>query len=104
MLSGVMLIIVTMFAVLGAYYLSDLLTQGLFRHKRLQDAVVLVAAQTQEEVWSGVLDTRKKLPDAHVVVLCPPELQLQPLEPGMKGVLFATTETLSATVQELLAI
>ena len=27
MLSGVMLIIVTMFAVLGAYYLSDLLTK-----------------------------------------------------------------------------
>lgn len=104
MLSGVMLIIVTMFAVLGAYYLSDLLTESLFRRKRFQDAVLLVAAQTQEEVWSGVLDARKKLPDAHVVVVCPAELQLQPLEPGMQGVLFATADTLGSTVRELLAI
>ena len=34
MLSGVMLIIVTMFAVLGAYYLSDLLTNCLFRRRK----------------------------------------------------------------------
>ena len=38
MLSGVMLIIVTMFAVLGAYYLSDLLTNCLFRRRKADDA------------------------------------------------------------------
>ena len=46
MLSGVMLIIVTMFAVLGAYYLSDLLTNCLFRRRKAAEALVV------RQLWS----------------------------------------------------
>ena len=50
MLSGVMLIIVTMFAVLGAYYLSDLLTNCLFRRRKAAEALVVLRADTSEQL------------------------------------------------------
>ena len=53
MLSGVMLIIVTMFAVLGAYYLSDLLTNCLFRRRKAAEALVVLRADTSEQMWAG---------------------------------------------------
>lgn len=99
MLSGVMLIVVTMFAVLGAYYLSDLLTNRLLRRKASGDAVVVLRAQSNEQVWAGVLDARAALPDAAVVVLRARESTLMPPQAGMRGVAFATPETLAGTIQ-----
>ncbi len=98
MLSGVMLIVVTMFAVLGAYYLSDLLTGHLLRRKRARPLVV-VEAESGEQLWSGVLDVRAVLPDAPVVVLCEQREALPPPGAGLRGVAFATPETLGRVVQ-----
>ena len=95
MWNGVMLIVVTMFAVLGAYYLSDLLMQGCARRRKVQDSVVLLAADTPESMWSGVLEIRGKMPEMPVMILCPPGAEMQRLEPGMKGVQFVTRETMS---------
>ena len=89
MLSGVMLIIVTMFAVLGAYYLSDLLTNCLFRRRKAAEALVVLRADTSEQMWAGVLDARAALPDTAVVVLC---------------VAFATPDTLAQVVQAQLTV
>lgn len=94
MLSGVMLIIVTMFAVLGAYYLSDLLTNCLFRRRKAAEALVVLRADTSEQMWAGVLDARAALPDTAVVVLCPQEDAFTPPGAGMRGVAFATPDTL----------
>ena len=77
MLSGVMLIIVTMFAVLGAYYLSDLLTNCLFRRRKAAEALV---------------------------VLCPQEDAFTPPGAGMRGVAFATPDTLAQVVQAQLKV
>ena len=89
MLSGVMLIIVTMFAVLGAYYLSDLLTNCLFRRRKAAEALVVLRADTSEQMWAGVLDARAALPDTAVVVLCPQEDAFTPPGAGMRGVAYA---------------
>ena len=98
MLSGVMLIIVTMFAVLGAYYLSDLLTNC------LAEALVVLRADTSEQMWAGVLDARAALPDTAVVVLCPQEDAFTPPGAGMRGVAFATPDTLAQVVQAQLTV
>ena len=101
MLSGVMLIIVTMFAVLGAYYLSDLLTNCLFRRRKAAEALVVLRADTSEQMWAGVLDARAALPDTAVVVLCPQEDAFTP--PGA-GMAFATPDTLAQVVQAQLKV
>lgn len=99
MLSGIMLIIVTMFAVLGAYYLSDLLTACLFKSKTESRVAVLLAADRMEDVWNGVLDLRARIPQSTIVILCQtlPADTLR-LEPSMQGVVFATPETLAEVV------
>ena len=45
MLSGILLILVTMLAVLGAYYLTELASQADAKRKTLKNAVVLLCAQ-----------------------------------------------------------
>lgn len=105
MLSGIMLIIVTMFAVLGAYYLSDLLTGCLFKSNAKNRVAVLLATERVEDVWNGVLDLRARIPQSTIVILCqtlPDESQR--LEPSMQGVLFATADTLADVVCRQLAV
>lgn len=99
MLSGVMLIVVTMFAVLGAYYLSDLLTGCLFRRRKAEDALVVLRAETGDRMWSGVLDVRAVLPDIPVVVLCAEGETVSPPGAGVRGVALATPETLAEVVE-----
>ncbi len=103
MLSGVMLIVVTMFAVLGAYYLSDLLTRCLLRRKGTRDAVVVLRARTGERLWSDVLDLRALLPDLPVVVLCGKDGT--PVPPGteLRGVTMATADTLADSIRSQFA-
>ena len=99
MLSGVMLIIVTMFAVLGEYYLSDVLTRSLFHTRQIRNAVVLVATDSPEQMWAGVLDTRAKLPESEIILLCANANTIQPeLEPSMQSVTFATPDTIGDAV------
>lgn len=104
MLSGIMLIIVTMFAMLGAYYVSDLLTNFFIKKAKLKNAVVLLAAQSSEEMWNGVLNVRTKMPESVVVVLCAETLECQRLEPSMKGVLFATPQSIGEVICKAFAI
>lgn len=105
MLSGVMLIVVTMFAVLGAYYLSDLLTACLFRSGAQNHVSVMPAGERVEDLWNSVLDLRARVPQSTIVVLCqtlPQECTR--LEPSMQDVIFATPDTLSDVVCSQLAM
>ncbi|MEF9969651.1 MAG: hypothetical protein RSD54_02000 [Ruthenibacterium sp.] len=105
MLSGVMLIIVTMFAVLGAYYLSDLLTGCLFKTAQVHSAVVLLATDSPEQMWNSVLEMRSRLPDSEIVILCQNRDDIpEQLEAGMQRVLFATPDTVSEMLCGCLAI
>lgn len=104
MLSGVLLILVTMLAVLGAYYLTELATQAGAKRKTLKNAVVLLGVQDAEQMWGAVLDARAKLPDAALVVLSPKAAENQKLEPSMKGITFASPATVGEEICRLLAV
>lgn len=97
-----MLIVITMFAVLGAYYLSDVLMRGMARAGHTDSAVVLLAADTPESMWSGVMDVRGKLPELPVVIVCPERAQPRRLEPGMRGVRFVSSDGLAPELREAL--
>ena len=70
----------------------------------LKNAVVLLAAGSTEEMWSNVLNVRTRLPESSVIVLCEKQMDLARLEPGMKGVVFASPETVGETVCSQLAV
>lgn len=104
MRSGIVLIVVTTFAALGVYYLLELAAGALFRRGKLKNAVVLLAAGSTEEMWSNVLNVRARLPESSVIVLCEKEMDLVRLEPGMKGVVFASPDTVGETVCSQLSV
>lgn len=104
MLSGVMLIVVTMFAVLGAYYLSDLLTVCFFKTKQVHSAVVLWATDSPEQMWNSVLEMRSKMPDSEIIIMrLSAEFAQEKQEPSMQRVLFATPETVGNVLCDCLA-
>lgn len=103
MISVLMLIIVTVFAVLGAYYLSDLFTASVFRPKHVQRVAVLLGTDHMEDMWNGVLDLRSRMPHTKIIVLCPEETPTcQRLEPSLRDVVFATPDTVGDVVCEQL--
>ena len=84
--------------------MSDLLTNCLFRRKAAE-ALVVLRADTSEQMWAGVLDARAALPDTAVVVLFPQEDAFTPPGAGMRGgVAFATPDTLAQVVQAQLKV
>jgi len=102
MLDGVMLILVTMFAVLGAYYLSEVLAEALLRDKDARAVAVVAAGDDPAKLWSSVLDVRVRLPRSTVIVVSDrPELCT--LEPGLQDVLFTAPDALGAAVCAALA-
>lgn len=98
MLDGVMPIVVTTFAVLGIYFLWDMLARALAGRREPINAVVVWAPAGQDAAWGTVLDLRSRLPDARIVVLTPGPTAMERLEPGMKDVCFATPDTLAQAV------
>ncbi|MEF9865348.1 MAG: hypothetical protein RR576_11235 [Oscillospiraceae bacterium] len=99
MLSGVMLIVITMFAVLGAYFLSDVLTSCIFKSGKIPKAIVLLSTGKLDEMWNGITDIRQKNPECDIIVLCSGAMdEKERLEPSMRGVSFATKETIGTTL------
>ena len=98
MLSGVALIVVMMFAVLGVYFLSDTLAR-LWCGERPKNTVILLAADSPEEMWSGVLNIRSRFPSGEIIVLHKKDgLGNLRLEASMKGVRFATVSDVGEVV------
>lgn len=104
MLSGVMLIIVTMFAVLGAYYLSDLLTNCLFRRRKAAEALVVLRADTSEQMWAGRAGCTRGFAGHRGGGAVPAGGRFTPPGAGMRGVAFATPDTLAQVVQAQLKV
>lgn len=98
MVNEMTLIALTAFAALGVYFLGTLLAQGIADRKKPLNAVVVWAPEGQEAAWGAVLDLRRRMPDANIVVLTPRAPALRQMEPGMEGVTFATPQTLAQTV------
>ena len=104
MLSGVALIVVMMFDVLGVYFLSDALAH-LWCAERTDHAIVLLAVDSPEELWSRVLDIRSRMPAAEIVVMHHNEgLASMRLEASMEGVRFATAENVGDVICRCLAL
>lgn len=105
MFGSIMLVIVTLFAVIGAYYLSDLMTNYLFRTKLPRRMAIVLAADSMETMWNSVLNVRAKLPHSEIIVLCAEELQnAQVLAPSLQDVTFATPDTVGELVQRQLML
>lgn len=99
MLSGVMLIIVTMFAVLGAYFLSDVLTECIFKKNSAPKVIVVLAGGNAEQVWNSVVDAKTKMPDTEIIVLCNEEpLRCQEVVPSLRGVSYASADNLNQVI------
>jgi hypothetical protein len=97
----VALIIVTAFAVWGAYCLAELLAQCLRRPSEMPRSprlVAVLAADTLPEVWSGVLDVRTQWPTCPVIVVSDTDEAWQGIEQAMQGVLFTSPDTLGDAV------
>jgi hypothetical protein len=95
------LIVVTAFAVWGAYCLAELLGQCLCRPQKTPHGsrlVAVLAADTLPEVWNGVLDVRTQWPTCPVIVVSDTDEAWQGLEQTMQGVLFAVPDTLGDAV------
>lgn len=104
MLSGIALIIVMMFAVLGVYFLSDTLARA-WSSERPENAVVVLAADTPEEMWSGVLNIRSRLPSSEIIVLQRKDgLAGLRMESSLKGVRFATAGEIGEVVGRCFAL
>lgn len=90
-MNGIILIIVTMFAVLGAYFLSDVLTSCIFKGQEVPRAVVLLSSGNLEQMWNNVLEVRQKLPDCEIIVMCSGAMdERERLDPSMRGIYFVT--------------
>ena len=74
------------------------------KDREAAEALVVLRADTSEQMWAGVLDARAALPDTAVVVLCPQEDAFTPPGAGMRGVAFATPDTLAQVVQAQLTV
>ena len=104
MLNGIALIIVTMFAVLGVYFLSDTLAR-LWCHEHPRNAIVLLSADSPEELWGGVLNVRSCMPHSEIIVLHRKDgLNCLRLEASMKGIRFATPDNVSEVIRRCFAL
>lgn len=105
MLSGVMLIVITMFAVLGAYFLSEVLTDYVFKNSSAPKSVVVLANGSVEKVWNAVIEVRNKLPNCQIFVVCQNTTQsAENLQLPVKGVTFTTPENVGETINNALQI
>lgn len=104
MLSGVMLIIVTMFAVLGAYYTAELAAE-FFAKKQLTRTVLFTLCTDNDGAYGAVMNARRAVPQCEVVVLCkdgqPPS---ESVSAAMRGVHFATKENAADIICDILAM
>lgn len=102
MKSGVILIVITMFAVLGAYYLSDLVAQWFAGRKRLRQAVVVVTGESPEEIWENVMAVRGRMPELSVLAVYEQNQSACLREPGMKNIRVVAAEELTPALKEAL--
>ncbi len=102
MLEGVLLILVLMLAVYGAYCAADLVLSVIHHSKDTAARIVVLKAKEGSDVWEGVLDARTRFPDIPIVVLCEKQAPLTPPDAGWRGIAFAQEETLAQTVCAML--
>lgn len=104
MLSGVMLIIVTMFAVLGAYYTAELAAE-FFAKKQLTRTVLVTMCTDNNGAYDAVMNARRAAPQCEVVVLCRDgRAPSEGVSTAMRGVHFATKEEAADIICDILAM
>lgn len=81
-----MLIVITMFAAVGAYYLSELFVQTIFKDKRMPHSVVVMAQESPEQAWADVLKIRSCIQGQQVLVVCPRAKQVTKMQAALHDV------------------
>lgn len=105
MLSGILLILVTMLAVLGAYYLTELASQAGAKRKTLKNAVCCFGAQDAEQMWAAVLGcARPSCRTRRWWCFRLRRPRHSRWSPAWRGVTFASPGTVGAEVCRLLAV
>ncbi len=97
MLSVIVVIVVTIFAVLGAYYLSDLLASLIYGGADKCRYIVVGTAENRQNVWNSVLDLRRKFKGEKIVILCDAKTQqtVKMLSKDEQDVIFAVPDTIA---------
>ncbi len=104
MLSGVMLIIVTMFAVLGVYYTAEVAAE-FFAKRKLTRTVMVTAYSENEGIYETVMHLRRCVPECEVVVLCNDgNIACEKLAGSMRGVHFTTCDNAVQLICDVLAL
>ena len=104
MLSGVMLIIVTMFAVLGAYYTAELAAE-FFAKKQLTRTVLVTMCTDNNGAYDAVMKRAPCRAAVRVVVLCRDgRAPSEGVSTAMRGVHFATKEEAADIICDILTM
>lgn len=96
-MNSILVILLTAMAVLGAYYLADLLTQGLGRPHAQDALLVLPQPVSMAQALDVAAAVRGVLPHCEVIA-CLADAAALPPASGLRGVQFAAAEELGAAV------
>ena len=98
-MNSILVILITGMAVLGAYYLAELITEGSSRPKNDEAVLVLTGPIDPAAALSVTASVRRFLPRCQVVVNLGSHLPDQPAPvAGLRGVEFVSSEKLQKAV------
>ena len=66
-MNSVLVILITGMAVLGAYYLAELLTEGMEKPKQNEAVLILPQPADPSQVWEIAISVRRLLPRCQVI-------------------------------------
>lgn len=98
MFEGVIIVITVLFISVVSYHAADVIAQRAAQ-KLLENAVVILAAGSLEEMWNCVLSTRTHFPHTQIIVLCESAATRSvALEASLQNVTFVTQGTIEEAV------
>lgn len=98
-MDNILIVLITGMAVLGAYYLAELITEGVSRPKAAQALLVITSPVDPADVLSVTGPVRRQLPRCQVVANLGGSLPDCPAPvAGLRGVAFVTGDQLHQEV------
>lgn len=83
-MNSVLVILITGMAVLGAYYLAELLTEGMEKPKQNEAILILPEPVDPSRVWEIAISVRRQLPRCQVIAVSRDAGELPPCA-GIRG-------------------
>ncbi len=100
-MNSVLVILITGMAVLGAYYLAELLTEGMEKPKQNEAILILPEPADPSQVWEIAISVRRLLPRCQVIAASQ-DAGTPPPCAGLRGLRVVSADRLEeAALQEL---